>query len=192
MNIINSKIFRFLVLVYIIGVIFGIVSFVICDTSIVSDSIISYFDLFSGDIKYVDCILNSFYFSFKNSFFIFICGLLIFGVVLIPLLIIFKGIFDCLIIIGIIECFHIKGLILGFILCLFSILVKNFVYFILSYYSFSISIKEIKVIKDNKNIHFNLFYKNYILRYIILFIFLLFINVFEVYILSNIIKYIIM
>ena len=192
MNIINSKIFRILVLVYIIGVILGIVSFVICDTSIVNDSIISYFDLFSGNIRYGESILNSFCFSFKNSFFIFICGLLVIGIVLIPFLVIFKGIFDSLVIISIIECFHIKGLILGFILCLFSILVKNFIYLILSYYSFNISIKEIKVIKDNKNIHFNLFYKNYILRYIILFIFLLFINVFEVYILSNIIKYIIM
>ena len=191
MNIIKSKIFRLLVLLYIVGVILGIVSYFICNISILDDSVISYFGLFEGDFNYIDSLINSFCMSFKNSFFLFIVGLLIIGVFIIPLFIIFKGICNSLLIISIIRCFHMKGVILCFILVLFSILVKDFIYFIISYYSFNISIKEIKIIRNNKMINFIEFYKNYFLRYIILFIFLILINIFEVYILSNIIKYII-
>ena len=191
MNIIKSKIFRLLILFYLIGIVFGIVSVFIGDVDVLDKSVINYFDLFKGDFNYIDGLINSFCFSLKNSFFIFICGLFIIGIVIIPLFIIFKGISNSLVIISIIKCFHMKGLVLGFILMLFSILIKDFIYLILSYYGFNISVKEIKVLKNNKLINFKEFYKNYFLRYVILLIFLIFINIFEVYVLSNIIKYII-
>ena len=120
MNIIKSKIFRLLVLLYIIGVILGIVSYFICNISILDDSVISYFGLFEGDFNYIDSLINSFCFSFKNSFFLFIVGLLIIGVFIIPLFIIFKGICNSLLIISIIRCFHMKGVILCFILGLLN------------------------------------------------------------------------
>ena len=191
MNIIKSKIFRLITLFYIIGICFGVISSFISDVSLLDNSIFDYFDLFNSDFNYIDSLINSFSLSFRNSFFIFICGLFIIGIIVIPLFVIFKGICNSLVVISIIKCFHVKGLILSFILALFSIFIKDFIYLILSYYSFNISIKEIKIIKNNKLINFIEFYKNYFLRYIILFIFLLFINVFEVYVLSNIIKYII-
>ena len=49
MNIIKSKIFRFLVLFYIVGVVLGIISNFIGDIYVLDDSVISYFELFKGD-----------------------------------------------------------------------------------------------------------------------------------------------
>ena len=93
--------------------------------------------------------------------------------------------------ISLIICtYKVKGLILALIMLFPCILLNEIIYLLESYYSISFANRTYKVFKNNKNITLKYYIKNYFLRYLILSIVLLISSLFEIYITSNILKYV--
>ena len=187
MKIINSKIFKLLVALFILGIILGIISFIILDKS--NSNIINYFNLIkNGSFNYEIGLLNSIKYNFKYEFIIWICGFLTIFVFIIPLLVIFRGISACFTLITIIYTFKLKGFLLCLILLLPCMLLNEGIFLITSYYSLNFSFRTINVIKNNKLINVKNYSKNYIFQ-LLIFLGILFISsLFEIYITSNILK----
>ena len=75
---------------------------------------------------------------------------------------------------------------------MFPVLIINELLFILfSYYSINFSFRLYNAIKNNKNINVKDFSKNYILIFLILLVLLIISSLFEIFISSNLIKFVI-
>ena len=72
-----------------------------------------------------------------------------------------------------------------------NIVLYEIIFILLSYYSINLSIKTLKTIKQNKQINIKNYYKNYIIRYLILTTILILSSFIDIYIVSTILKYII-
>ena len=188
MKIINSKIFKILVALFILGFVVGIISFYIIGTK--SNNIISYFESIKNDkFNYLYGLLNSIKYNYKTLFIIWICGLLLIFVFIIPLLECFRGFSAGFTITLIIYTYRLKGLILALII-LFPIIINEIVYLFQSYYSIKLSIRTYNVLKKNKMINLKHYIKNYSIQTLIFFLVLTLSSLIEIYITSNIIKFV--
>lgn len=191
MKIIKSKIFKILVVSLVIGFIIGIISFIFIDKKEISSSIINYINLIkNNDFNHINGFITSTLSNLKYSSIIWISGIIFFCTVLIPLIIIYRGISLSLTICTIIYTYKLKGLLYALIIVFPSILNEAILLF-LSYYSISFSIKCFNTIKNNKDINLRLFIKNYFYIFLILSLFLTISSVIEIYLCSNIIKFVV-
>ena len=189
MKIIKSRIFKALVIIFITGFILGIISYFILENS--NDSIINYFSLLKeSKYNYSNGLLISLIQNYKYSFIIWILGILFIFSVFIPFIILYRGISIGLTLFSIIVCYKTKGLIISLLLLFPTTIINEFIYLLLSYYSINFSIKTYKYIKNNKMINIKSFYRNYFLILVISLCALLISSLFEIYITSNIIKYV--
>lgn len=188
MKIINSKIFKSIVLLFIVGFILGVVLYYIIGEN---EEIFNYFDsIKNNSFNYSNNLLFTLTYNSKYIIFIWISGIIIFLSFLIPILIIYRGIINGFIFISIIHLFHLKGLILSLILLFPVVLIYEFVYLIISYYSLNFSIRTFNVIKYNKSINLRNYIKNYFYQFLIFFGLIIINCFFETYITSNIISYV--
>ena len=158
MKIINSKQFRILIGLFIIGVLLGIITFIISSDK--TSDIISYFDLLENNkVNYVSTLINSLIYNNKYTFFIWISGFIFPLVVIIPFLIIFKGISVSFTISSIIYTFKLKGVLLALILLLPCIIINTLIFILLSYYSLNYGYKTYNVFKTNKLINIKHYFK---------------------------------
>lgn len=191
MKIIKSKIFKILVVSLVIGFIIGIISFIFIDKKEISSSIINYINLIkNNDFNHINGFITSTLSNLKYSSIIWISGIIFFCSVIIPLIIIYRGISLSLTICTIIYTYKLKGLLYALIIVFPSILNEAILLF-LSYYSISFSIKCFNTIKNNKDINLRLFIKNYFYIFLILSLFLTISSVIEIYLCSNIIKFVV-
>lgn len=188
MKIINSKIFKIIIGLFIIGFLIGIVLYYrIGDNK----EIYYYFnDIKNNNFNYSKYLISSVTYNSKYIILIWISGIAIFLTIITPILIIYRGILDGFILISIIHLFHLKGLLLGLILLFPCVLIYELVYFIISYYSLNFSIKTYNVIKNNKTINLRQYIKNYFYQFIIFYIVIILNSLFETFITSNIIRYV--
>ncbi|MDD6272949.1 MAG: stage II sporulation protein M [bacterium] len=189
MKIIKSRIFKALVILFVIGFILGIISYFIINNNDIDENIYNYFELIKqGNFNYLKSLFNSIILNNKWLFFIWISGILLISFILIPFIIIYKGISLGIIFISLMLTFKIKGIIL-FILLLFpSVLINEIIYIFCGYYSLNFSMKTYNSIKKNKLINIKSFYNNYFYIYIIFTIVLIISSIIEIYVSSNIIK----
>lgn len=189
MKIIKSRIFKALVILFVIGFILGIISYFIINSNDIDENIYNYFELIKqGNFNYLKSLFNSIILNNKWLFFIWISGILLISFILIPFIIIYKGISLGIIFISLMLTFKIKGIIL-FILLLFpSVLINEIIYIFCGYYSLNFSMKTYNSIKKNKLINIKSFYNNYFYIYIIFTIVLIISSIIEIYVSSNIIK----
>ena len=191
MKIIKSKIFKILVVSLVIGFIIGIISFIFIDKKEISSSIINYINLIkNNDFNHINGFITSTLSNLKYSSIIWISGIIFFCSVIIPLIIIYRGISLSLTICTIIYTYKLKGLLYALIIVFPSILNEAILLF-LSYYSISFSIKCFNTIKNNKDINLRLFIKNYFYIFLILSLLLTISSVIEIYLCSNIIKFVV-
>ena len=189
MKIIKSRIFKALIILFIIGFVLGIISYFILDSS--NDSIINYFSLIKeGKLNYTNNLLISIIQNYKYSIIIWILGIIFIFSFIIPFIIIYRGISLGLTIFSIIVCFKTKGLLLALIMMFPSVLLNELVYIFLSYYSINFSLKIYRNIKNNKMINIKSFSKNYFYIFLLSLGLLLISSLFEIYITSNIIKFV--
>ena len=190
MKIINSRLFRVLVSLFFIGILLGIISFIIGDKD--TNYIINYFSLIkSNNFNYLTSLISSIYSNYKYAFIILFCSITLLLSFIIPIIIIFRGISAGFTIISIIYTYKVKGLLLSLII-MFPVLIINELLFILfSYYSINFSFRLYNAIKNNKNINVKDFSKNYILIFLILLVLLIISSLFEIFISSNLIKFVI-
>ena len=189
MKILRTKVFKTLVSIFIVGLLLGIVVYIISDKS--DNYIINYFNLFKQDtFNYMGGLYNTAYNSYKYAFFIWILGFIPILSFIILFVVIFRGISLGFVISSIICSFGIKGVILSLIL-LFTAVINEMVFLLLGYYGINMSYKIFNIIKDNKQINIRSFFKNYFFIYSIFLLILLSSSLIETYISSNIIKYVI-
>lgn len=191
MKIINSKIFKILVVTLVIGFIIGIISFIFMDKSSLQSSIINYINLIKNDnYNYSNGLISSIISNIKYSSIIWISGIIFFCSLIIPLIIIYRGISLSLTISTIIYTYKLKGTLYALIM-VFPTILNEIIFLFLSYYSINFSIKCYNTIKNNKDINLRLFIKNYFYIFLILSLLLIISSIIEIYLCSNIIKYVV-
>ena len=191
MKIINSKIFKILVVTLVIGFIIGIISFIFMDKSSLQSSIINYINLIKNDnYNYSNGLISSIISNIKYSSIIWISGIIFFCSLIIPLIIIYRGISLSLTISTIIYTYKLKGTLYALII-VFPTILNEIIFLFLSYYSINFSIKCFNTIKNNKDINLRSFIKNYFYIFLILSLLLIISSIIEIYLCSNIIKYVV-
>lgn len=191
MKIINSKIFKILVVTLVIGFIIGIISFILMDKSTLQSSIINYINLIKNDnYNYSNGLILSIISNIKYSSIIWISGIIFFCSLVIPLIIIYRGISLSLTISTIIYTYKLKGVLYALII-VFPTILNELIFLFLSYYSINFSIKCFNTIKNNKDINLRSFIKNYFYIFLILSSLLIISSLIEIYLCSNIIKFVV-
>lgn len=191
MKIINSKIFKILVVTLVIGFIIGIISFIFMDKTSLQSSIINYINLIKNDsYNYSNGLISSIISNIKYSSIIWISGIIFFCSLIIPLIIIYRGISLSLTISTIIYTYKLKGMLYALII-VFPTILNEIIFLFLSYYSINFSIKCYNTIKNNKDINLRSFIKNYFYIFLILSLLLIISSIIEIYLCSNIIKYVV-
>lgn len=191
MKIINSKIFKILVVTLVIGFIIGIISFIFMNKSSLQSSIINYINLIKNDnYNYSNGLILSIISNIKYSSIIWISGIIFFCSLVIPLIIIYRGISLSLTISTIIYTYKLKGVLYALII-VFPTILNELIFLFLSYYSINFSIKCFNTIKNNKDINLRSFIKNYFYIFLILSLLLIISSLIEIYLCSNIIKFVV-
>lgn len=191
MKIINSKIFKILVVTLVIGFIIGIISFIFMDKSSLQSSIVNYINLIKNDnYNYSNGLILSIISNIKYSSIIWISGIIFFCSLVIPLIIIYRGISLSLTISAIIYTYKLKGVLYALII-VFPTILNELIFLFLSYYSINFSIKCFNTIKNNKDINLRSFIKNYFYIFLILSLLLIISSLIEIYLCSNIIKFVV-
>ncbi len=191
MKIIKSKIFKILVVSLVIGFIVGIISFIFIDKKELGSNIINYINLIkNNDFNHTNGLITSIISNLKYSSIIWISGIIFFCSLIIPLIIIYRGVSLSLTICTIIYTYKLKGLLYALII-VFPTILNEVILLLLSYYSINFSIKCFNTIKNNKDINLRLFIKNYFYIFIILSLFLIISSLIEIYLCSNIIKFVV-
>lgn len=191
MKIINSKIFKILVVTLVIGFVIGIISFIFMDKSSLQSSIINYINLIKNDnYNYTNGLILSIISNIKYSSIIWISGIIFFCSLVIPLIIVYRGISLSLTISTIIYTYKLKGALYALII-VFPTILNELIFLFLSYYSINFSIKCFNTIKNNKDINLRSFIKNYFYIFLILSLLLIISSLIEIYLCSNIIKFVV-
>lgn len=191
MKIIKSKIFKLITVSLIIGLILGIIYFIFIDKKDLESSIINYITLIkNNDYNYIKGLTLSITSNLKYSSIIWISGIIFFCSLIIPLIIIYRGISLSIALSSIIYTFKLKGFLYALIIAIPNI-INEIIFLFLSYYSITFSIKCFNTIKNNKDINLRHFIKNYFYIFIILSVLLIISSLIEIYLCSNIIKFVV-
>ena len=189
MKIIKSRIFKILVSLFIIGFFLGIISNIILDDN---NTIINYFSLIeNNNFNHFSSLISSITSNYKYAIILWTSGIIFFLSFIVPILIIFRGISVGFTIFSIICSFKIKGVLYSLILLFPSIIINEFIFILLGYYACNFSIKCFNAIKNNKLINIKSFTKNYFIIFIFCLVLLLISSLIEIYITSNILKFVI-
>ncbi len=192
MKIIKSRIFKVLILLFILGLLFGVISFIFMDKTSLENYTLNYVDLISkNNFDYIKGLINTLISNYKYLSILWIFGIIFFLFPLVPLIIIYRGISIGLMISSIIYSFKLKGFLYALIILFPAKIINELIYIIMSYYSISFSLKIYNAIKTNKSINITSFSKNYFYILLIFIVVLTLTSIFEVYLSTNIIKLVI-
>ncbi len=191
MKIIRSRIIKLLIITFLVGVLLGIISFILIDKNYINIDLFNYIDLIKNNkFNYLLGLYNSVKSNIISSFIIWIFGIIFIFSMFSFIIIAFRGISLGFMISSIIYAFRLKGLLIGLIL-LINNLFNISILLLLSYYSINFSIKSFNAFRNNRSINYKDFFIKYVYIYLILVSLLLFSSLFEVYISSNLIKFVV-
>lgn len=191
MKIIKSRIFKVLILLFILGLLFGVISFIFMDKTSLENYTLNYVDLISkNNFDYIKGLINTLISNYKYLSILWIFGIIFFLFPLVPLIIIYRGISLSLTISTIIYTYKLKGALYALII-VFPTILNEIIFLFLSYYSINFSIKCFNTIKNNKDINLRSFIKNYFYIFLILSLLLIISSLIEIYLCSNIIKFVV-
>lgn len=187
---INKKIFIFLTLLFIIGILFGSFFIVMLDSND-KNLVIDYITDFIAKINYgkIDYLGNYLNLNIETTIFIISIWLLGISVVGAPIMlfIYFSKAFTLGFSIGaFILKYNIKGILLAFIYTIPHALVLTFLYIILLNYAITLSIKLITSFIKRKSIDFKVIMQKYSLILLVVFIGTIIINAYEIFIVPKI------
>lgn len=195
MKIIKTKLFKSLLVSFIIGIIIGLICFILLssnDKISLSNDLTNYINLIQeGNFKYLSSLIKSFINNYKYLVLIWIFGIVFFCSLLIPFIIVYRGILLGFTISSIIYVFHIKGILYTLIMLIPSSIIIEFILILISYYSITFATKSFNAIKKDKTINLRHFIKNYFYIFLVLSFITLLSSVYEIYIGSNIIKFVV-
>lgn len=189
MKIIKSKIFKNLVLIFILGILLGVLCYIIFGVK--DNTIISYYESIKNEkFNYLLGLYNSIKYNYKYLFIIWIFGIIFILTIFIPFIICFRGCSVGFTLSLIIYTYKVKGLILSLIMVFPCILLNEIIFILTSYYGIVFGIRTYNVFRENKTITLKYYIKNYLYRLFIFSLILLISSLFEIYITSNIIKFV--
>ena len=117
MKIIKSRIFKVLILLFILGLLFGVISFIFIDKTSLKNYTLNYIDLISeNNFNYIKGLINTLISNYKYLSILWIFGIIFFLFPLVPLIIIYRGISIGLMISSIIYSFKLKGFLYALII----------------------------------------------------------------------------
>ncbi len=189
MKIINSKVFKIIIALFIVGIFLGMISFLIISKT--NNYLVNYFDMIKkSNINYFNSLISITLYNFKYNIVIWLSGLIFMFSFIIPLIILYKGISIGYTFLYLLYIFHLKGIIIALILLIPCILINSIIYIFMSYYSVNFAFKTYNIFVKNKTINLKGYIKNYFLQLCIFLFILLLTSLFETYITSNILKYV--
>ena len=190
MNKIKNKVLKTVIIIYIVSIVLGVLTYLLSTLNI-DNTILNYINSFKDNLNYISGLKRTIIHNLNYSFFIWISGILIIGLITSPITLFLSGLSLGITICSIIANFKLKGVIIALIMAISNIVLYEIIFILLSYYSINLSIKTFKTIKQNKQINIKNYYKNYIIRYLILTTILILSSFIDIYIVSTILKYII-
>lgn len=195
MKIIKTKLFKSLLVSFIIGLFIGVICFILLshdDKISLSNDITNYINLIhDSNFKYFSSLIKSFITNYKYLLLIWVFGIIFFCSLLIPFIIVYRGILLGFTISSIIYVFHLKGVLYALIMTIPNTLIIEFILILISYYSITFATKIFNTIKKDKTINLKQFIKNYFYIFLILSLGILLSCIYEIYIGSNIIKFVV-
>lgn len=191
MNIIRNRVLKIVLFIYVLSIIIGFSTYFFINSNSINNCILNYINSFSDGFNYFNGFKDTFIYNFNFSFIIWICGILLIGIIISPLMLFLKGLGLGITITSIIVNFSLKGLILALIVLISNILLYDIIFILLCYYSINMSLRTFKILRKNLSINIKSYYKNYFLRYFILLILFILTSLIDIYIISNLLKSII-
>lgn len=189
MKIIKSKGFKVLILLFILGLLFGVISFILIDKVALENYTLNYVGLISkNNFNYTRGLLNTLISNYKYLCILWIFGIIFFLFPLVPIIIVYRGLSIGLMISSVIYSFKLKGFIYALIILFPFKIINELIYIVMSYYSINFSLKTYNAIKQNKEVNISSFVKNYFYIFLIFIVFLTLTGLFEVFVSTNIIK----
>lgn len=185
----DKSIYYSLVVSLIISIIFGLLFITILSTSdkeMLTNNINNYFDLINSN-KYNISILKIWLNNNVLALIIWILGYSIIGIPILIFILFYKGFILSFTITSLIYNFKLDGILFSFIYIFPHLIINLLCYFILTYYSFKLSIKLIDTLINKKVFNFK-FLKKYLIILLITILLLTFSSVYEVYVLPHLIK----
>lgn len=191
-KIFNDKTLLSIILTIVIGFFVGIVfTFVITsdDKLILNNAINEYISLINTDVlSFKDSFINIFLFNFILVNIIIISSIFIIGIPFIYIINFYKGFNIGFIISLFINIFKFKGIFKGFLFIFPHELLLILFFVFISYISLKMAYKVINSIKNNNSINLRIFYKKYLIIYLISLIFIIISTSIEVFVSSYLLK----
>lgn len=170
----NKSIYISLIIALVISLIFGILFITILsieDKELVEISINEYtYTIKNGNYIALNALKNNILNNNIYSFIIWILGLSIIGIPLIICMLFYKGFSLSFTVTSLIYTMKAKGILFGFIYIFPHLIINLILYFILSCYSFNLSIKMFKLIFNNDKSSNKVNIKHYLKKYLFILI----------------------
>lgn len=187
----NKRVYISLIAVVIIGLVFGSLFITILshdDKTLLTSEISTYFNMIK-DNKYN---MNAYLFSnFNNilyAFILWILGISVIGLPIIICMLFYKTFTLAFTVTSLIYHFKIEGMLISFIYIFPHLIINLIIYFILTYYSFNMSLKIIRVIFNKEDFSVKKHFKKYAFILAISIVMLVITASYEAYIMPYIIK----
>lgn len=187
----NKRVYISLIAVVIIGLVFGSLFITILshdDKTLLTSEISTYFNMIK-DNKYN---MNAYLFSnFNNilyAFILWILGISVIGLPIIICMLFYKTFTLAFTVTSLIYHFKIEGMLISFIYIFPHLIINLIIYFILTYYSFNMSLKIIRVIFNKEDFSVKRHFKKYAFILAISIVMLVITASYEAYIMPYIIK----
>ena len=187
----NKSVYISLIAVVIIGLVFGSLFITILsqdDKTLLTSEISTYFNMIK-DNKYN---MNAYLFSnFNNilyAFILWILGISVIGLPIIICMLFYKTFTLAFTVTSLIYHFKIEGMLISFIYIFPHLIINLIIYFILTYYSFNMSLKIIRVIFNKEDFSVKRHFKKYAFIFAISIVMLVITASYEAYIMPYIIK----
>ena len=181
-----------LILVIIISLIFGTLFITILsdtDKLLVTNSITNFFESIKNNTFIRnDYILNNILNNNLYGILIFILGFSIIGIPILICMLFYKGFILAFTISTLIYTFKFDGILVSLIYIFPHLIINLFIYFILIYYSFNLSIKLFRKITNKENFKIKFILKKYIIILLISIVTFTLTALYETYVMSYIIK----
>lgn len=188
----NKSIYISLILVVIIGIIFGTLFITILadtDKKLVIEKITSFFDTISnGNYVYKGALFSN---ILNNLIFIIIISLLGMSIIGIPIIIcmlFYKGFVLAFTISSLIYTFKFNGIFLSFTYIFPHLIINLFIYFLMACYAFHFSIKLFQLVFKKEDVNIKKYIKKYSFVMLVSVITLILTSLYETYIIPSIIK----
>ena len=190
----DKKIMTLLNIISIIGIIAGSIFIIILnksDKELVVNSISNFFSsIKNNNFDYKITLINSSLSNLLISFFIWLLGISVIGVIATILILFYKAFLLGFTTTAIIYTYSIKGVLLAIFYCLPHLIINFLILLYLGSYSIKLSIILIKSIFKKENLNFKQFINNYLKILLVSVIILIISALYETFLASYILKFI--